>query len=99
MHAPDKCPFCGAALTGGGDRTAYYACGAHIWIEPHGSEYECTLKGHQGLCKEVVLEDIDPEHAEYIQRSPYSGPGTTVLTKEVDERGLVHIVYKKEDGS
>jgi len=63
LHEPDKCPFCGSALTGGGDRTAYYACGAHVWIEPHGSEYECTLKGHQGLCKEVVSGETDPELA------------------------------------
>ena len=83
LHAPDKCPFCGSRLSGGGDHTAYYDCGSHIWIEPQREEWECSLKGHMGLCKEVVAGDVNPSEP------------VKILAQETDERGLTHVVYKK----
>ena len=53
---PEKCPFCGSELRGGGPHTAYYECGAHVWIKkvhslPPGW-VEWKLYGHMGECED-----------------------------------------------
>lgn len=54
FHPPEKCPFCGAGVTGGGDHQVYFECGAHVWIEQY-SSFDPTywhIKGHVGDCHE-----------------------------------------------
>ena len=61
---PEKCPFCGSELTGGGPHTAYYECGAHLWIKgelrgnsitvgPPKGWVEWKLYGHMGECEDI----------------------------------------------
>jgi hypothetical protein len=49
LHPPKVCPFCGAKLSGGGTFTAYYDCGAHIWIENFAGN-AFVIRGHTGIC-------------------------------------------------
>lgn len=56
LVAPEKCPFCGAGLSGGGTYLAYYKCGSHIWIELT-IHNDWFIKGHwaSGACGDEIV--------------------------------------------
>jgi len=61
LNQPEKCPFCGSPLIGGGTDQAYYSCGSHIWISWDDQLKEWCLKGHPGTCEKKVNRMNDLE--------------------------------------
>ena len=60
LYPPPRCPFCGSFNAGGGQHSARYDCGSHIWIErtPDRPMIQGSLimKGHEGECTKINKE-------------------------------------------